>query len=119
MTHPALAAQWRSADPTQLAALSFLARYRGDTLRAYTQDLRAFLSWCAERGVQPLLAQRPHLELYLRWMEQRGLAPATIGLRLGCIGSAAITTRREAACSRGPRRRRSPRQCGAATATTR
>ena len=85
MTHPALAAQWHSADPTQLAALSFLARCRGDTLRAYSQDLRAFLSWCAERGVQPLLAQRPHLELYLRWMEQRGLAPATIGRRFTTV----------------------------------
>jgi site-specific recombinase XerD len=85
MTHLVLAAQWRQADPTQLAALSFLARYRGDTLRAYTQDLRAFLTWCAERDVEPLRAQRPHLELYLRWMEQRGFAPATIGRRFTTV----------------------------------
>ena len=57
------------------------ARYRGATLRAYTQDLRDFLRWCAERDVEPLLAERPHLDLYLCWMEQRGLAPATIGRR--------------------------------------
>jgi integrase/recombinase XerD len=85
MTHPALAAQWRQADPTQLAALSFLARYRGDTLRAYKQDLRAFLGWCAEHDVEPLQALRPHLELYLRWMEQRRLAPATIGRRFTTV----------------------------------
>jgi integrase/recombinase XerD len=85
MSHPALAAPWRQTDPTQLAALSFLARYRGDTLRAYTQDLRIFLGWCAERDVEPLQAQRPHLELYLRWMEQRGLAPATIGRRFTTV----------------------------------
>ena len=85
MTHLALAAQWRQADPTQLAALSFLARYRGDTLRAYTQDLRVFLTCCAERDVEPLRAQRPHLELYPRWMEQRGSAPATIGRRFTTV----------------------------------
>lgn len=66
----------------QYAALSFLARYRGDTLRAYEQDLRAFLGWCADRAVEPL---HPHLELYLRLMEQRGLAPATIGRRFTAV----------------------------------
>lgn len=86
MTHPALAATWRQPDATQYAALSFLARYRGDTLRGYTQDLKAFLGWCAERAIEPLQAQRPHLELYLRWMEQqRGLAPATIGRRFTTV----------------------------------
>ena len=39
-------------------------------------------------------------------------------LRLSRIASAANTTRQETACRRGPRRRRSPRQYGAATATT-
>ena len=57
--------------------MSFQACYRGDTLRAYSHDLRYFLRWCSERGVAPLQAQRPHLELYLRWMEQQ----ATIGRR--------------------------------------
>ena len=52
--------------------MNFLARYRGATLRADTQDLRYLLCWCAERAVEPLLAQRPQLELYLRWMQQQG-----------------------------------------------
>ncbi len=85
MTHPALAVRWERPDATQYAALSFLARYRGDTLRAYKQDLRAFLGWCADHGVEPLQAQRPQLELYLRWMEQQGLAPATIGRRFTTV----------------------------------
>ena len=85
MTHPALAAQWQPADPTHYAALSFLTRYRGDTLRAYSQDLRYFLLWCAEREKPPLEAQRQHLELYLRWMEQRALAPSTIGRRFTTV----------------------------------
>jgi integrase/recombinase XerD len=85
MTDPALVAPWRRPEATQYAALSFLARYRGDTLRAYSQDLRAFLRWCAEHAVEPLQAQRPHLELYLCWMEQRGLAPATISRRFTTV----------------------------------
>lgn len=85
MIQAELANPWQQLDPTQYAAMSFLARYRGATLRACTQDLRYFLRWCAERDVEPLLAERPHLELYLRWMEQRGLAPATIGRRFTTV----------------------------------
>lgn len=53
-------------DPNDYAVASFLARYRGMTLRAYRQDLLAFLRWCIERQLTPLAAERPHLELYLR-----------------------------------------------------
>ena len=72
-------------DQTSYAVASFLARYRDLTLRAYRQDMLAFLTWCAERQLAPLEAERPHLELYLRWMESRGLAPATIGRRFGTV----------------------------------
>lgn len=72
-------------DATQYAALSFLARYRGMTLRAYSKDLRYFLAWCAERDLKPLQAERPHLELYLRWLEQQGYAAATIGRRFTTV----------------------------------
>lgn len=72
-------------NPNDYAAASFLARYRGMTLRAYKQDLLAFFRWCSERQLVPLEAQRPHLELYLRWMEQRGYAPATMGRRFGTV----------------------------------
>jgi integrase/recombinase XerD len=74
-----------SPDVTDYALASFLARYRGATLRAYKQDLLAFLRWCATRQLEPLQVQRPHLELYLRWMEQQELAPATIGRRFGTV----------------------------------
>jgi integrase/recombinase XerD len=72
-------------DITSYACASFLARYRGATLRAYSQDIAAFLNWCRERQLPPLAAQRPHLELYIRWMEQRGYAPATIGRRFNTV----------------------------------
>ena len=74
------------ADPASYAAASFLSRYRGATLRAYKQDLRAFFSWCADRDLPPLAAERPHLELYVRWMEQRAYAPSTIGRRFSTVG---------------------------------
>jgi len=70
---------------TRRALFSFLARYRGDTLRAYQQDLKAYLTWCQQHELRPLQAQRPHLELYLRWMEQRGYAAATIGRRFATV----------------------------------
>ena len=70
---------------TRLAVMGFLARYRGATLRAYSQDLQAFVRWTAERDLQPLQARRPHLELYLRSMEQRGYAPTTISRRFATV----------------------------------
>lgn len=72
-------------DITSYAVASFLARYRGMTLRAYKQDTKAFLRWCDERRLLPLEAERPHLELYLRWMEGWGYAPATMGRRFGTV----------------------------------
>jgi site-specific recombinase XerD len=72
-------------DQTSYAVASYLARYRGMTLRAYKQDMLAFVRWCAERQLEPLQAERPHLELYLRWMENHGYAAATIGRRFGTV----------------------------------
>ena len=40
------------------------------------------LAWCAERGLDPLAAQRPHLELYIRWMQEiRRFKPSTVSRR--------------------------------------
>src|SRR5450631_4565408 len=45
-------------------------------------DLRCLLAWCAERGLDPLAARRPHLELYLRWMQEiRRFKPFTVSRR--------------------------------------
>jgi hypothetical protein len=48
----------------QLAAVAFLARYRGRTLQAYGHDLRALFEWAAEYHLAVLDATRTHLELY-------------------------------------------------------
>ena len=45
-------------DPLRLAAAAYLARYK-DASRVHTEsDLRAFLTWCAERDLDPLIARR-------------------------------------------------------------
>jgi integrase/recombinase XerD len=69
-------------DRLRLAVAAYLARFKGSS-RAHTEsDLRCFLSWCAERGLDPLAAQRPHLELYIRWMQEiRRFKPSTVSRR--------------------------------------
>src|SRR5262249_41261075 len=45
-------------------------------------DLRCYLVWCTERGLDPLAARRAHLELYLRWMQEiRRFKPSTVSRR--------------------------------------
>src|SRR5689334_16206894 len=52
-------------DRLRLAVAAHLARFKGSS-RAHTEsDLRCYLAWYAERGLDPLAAQRPHLELYI------------------------------------------------------
>jgi len=45
------------------AAAAYLARFKGSSREHTESDLRCYLSWCAEGGLDPLAAQRPHLEL--------------------------------------------------------
>jgi site-specific recombinase XerD len=51
--------------------------------REHTEsDLRGYLAWCAERGLDPLAARQPHLELYIRWMQEiRRFKPSTVSPR--------------------------------------
>ena len=57
-------------DQLQLAVAAYLARFKGSSREHTESDLRSFLTWCAERGLDPLAARRPHLELYIRWMQE-------------------------------------------------
>jgi integrase/recombinase XerD len=50
-----------------LAAAADLARFKACPART-DSDLRAFVSWCVGRDIEPLQAQRAQLELYVRWM---------------------------------------------------
>ena len=76
------------ADRLRLAA-AYLARFKGASRGHTTSDLRCYLAWRAERGLDPFLARRPHLELYIRWMQEvRQFTPSTVSRRFS--GTAAF-----------------------------
>jgi len=68
-------------DQLRLAVAAYLARFKGSSRQHTESDLRCFLSWCAEHGLDPLAACRPHLELYIRRMQEaRGAGSRWAGL---------------------------------------
>ena len=72
----------RFTDQLRLAVAAYLARYKGSSREHTESDLRCYLTWCAERGLDPLAARRPHLELYIRWMQEiRRFKPSTVSRR--------------------------------------
>jgi integrase/recombinase XerD len=69
-------------DQLRLAVAAYLARFKGSSRDHTESDLRCYLAWCAERGLDPLGARRPHLELYIRWMQEiRRFKPSTVSRR--------------------------------------
>jgi site-specific recombinase XerD len=68
-------------DQLRLAVAAYLARFKGSS-REHTESELRCLAWCAERGLDPLAARRPHLELYIRWMQKiRRFKPSTVSRR--------------------------------------
>jgi hypothetical protein len=71
------------SDVLRRAVAGYLARYKGLSRSHTESDLRVFLGWCTERGLEPLVAQRPHIELYIRWMQEvRRFKPSTVSRRI-------------------------------------
>ena len=69
-------------DQLRLAVAAYLARFKGSSRYHTESDLRSYLAWCAERGLDPLAARRPQLELYVRWMQEiRHFKPSTVSRR--------------------------------------
>jgi len=69
-------------DQLRLAVAAYLARFTGSSRQHTESDLRCYLSWCAQRGLDPLTVRRPHLELYIRWMQEtRHFKPSTVSRR--------------------------------------
>ena len=69
-------------DQLRLAVAAYLARFKGASRYHTGSDLRCYLAWCAERGVDPLACCCPHLELYIRWMQEiRRFKPSTVSRR--------------------------------------
>src|SRR5215510_1282070 len=70
----------------RLAVAAYLARFAGFSREHTDSDLRCYLAWCAERGLDPLAARRPHLELYIRWMQEiRHFKPSTVSRRCSVV----------------------------------
>jgi integrase/recombinase XerD len=69
-------------DQLRLAVAAYLARFKGASRYHTESDLRCYLTWCAERSLDPLAARRPRLELYIRWMQEiRRSKPSTVSRR--------------------------------------
>jgi hypothetical protein len=63
-----------------------LARFKGISREQTSSDLNVFFTWCAERGVEPLAAQRTDLELFVRWMQEtRRFKPSTVARRTSVL----------------------------------
>lgn len=75
-----------SADSLNMAVGAYLGRFKGSSREHTGSDLRVFLTWCGERGVQPLAAHRADLELYVRWMQEtRRFKPSTVSRRISVL----------------------------------
>jgi Phage integrase, N-terminal SAM-like domain len=95
------------------ALAGFLAGYSGLTRDAYSLDLRQYVSWCQQRGLQLFQARRADIECFGREMESQGRARATIARRLCTIagfyqltellwGDTVRVARAAAVCGYGP-----------------
>jgi site-specific recombinase XerD len=75
-----------SADPLRLAMSAYLARFKGISREHTYSDLNTFVTWCTERGVEPLAARRTDLELFVRWMQEiRRFKPSTVARRTSVL----------------------------------
>jgi hypothetical protein len=87
-------------DRLRLAAAAYLARFKGSSREHTASDLRCYLTWCAEQGLDPLAARRPHLELYIRWMQEiRRFKPSTVSRRFSVVAGSTGPALLMASCS--------------------
>jgi hypothetical protein len=86
MEVPSLPVTVEGSDVLRRAVARYLARYKGLSRSHTESDLRLFLRWCTERGLDPLAAQRPHIELYIRWMQEiHRFKPSTVSRRISIV----------------------------------
>jgi site-specific recombinase XerD len=83
---PVPADAWQTTDALNRAIAAYLTRFTGASRDHACSDLRAYLSWCAERHLHQLTARRPHIELYIRWMQEiRTFKPSTVSRRFSVV----------------------------------
>jgi site-specific recombinase XerD len=70
----------------QLAAVSYLARYTGQTHRLYAFQLRRWFAWCESNDLDPLVSiQRAHVELYIRHLGEAGLMASSVNTSMHAV----------------------------------
>lgn len=70
----------------ELAALSFLTQYRGNTLDLYRIHLKVLYEWCERSSIDPLDITKTYLELFRHYLEQeRRNSVGTVNARLTTI----------------------------------
>ncbi len=75
-----------SMSSAQLAAVSFLARYSGQTHALYAYQLRRWFEWCQTNGLDPLVEiQRAHVELYIRHLGEGGLMASSVNTSMHAV----------------------------------
>jgi site-specific recombinase XerD len=58
----------------------------GQTRLHTESDLRVFLRWCSDQGLEPLAAVRADVERYVRWLQDvRRYQPSTVSRRLSVV----------------------------------
>src|SRR5215469_8840382 len=91
------------SDQLRLAVAGYLARFKRSSREHTESDLRCYRTWCADRGLDPLTARRPHLELYIRWMQEiRRFKPSTIARRFSVVAGFYRTCVIDGALERSP-----------------
>ncbi len=95
--------QPESMSASQLAAVSFLARYSGHTHELYTYELRRWCEWCEANRLDPLIGiQRAHVELYVRHLVQSGPSDSSVNTMMnGVRGFLPVRSHRRTARLRG------------------
>jgi integrase/recombinase XerD len=70
----------------QLAAVSYLARYSGQTHVLYASQLRRWFTWCQTNGLDPLDGiQRAHVQLYIRHLGDCGLMDSSVNTTMHAV----------------------------------
>ena len=86
MTTIVLPFQPDAMTPAQLAAVSYLARYTGQTHRLYAYQLRRWFTWCETNALDPLVGiQRAHIELYIRHLGESGLRVSSVNTMMHAV----------------------------------
>jgi integrase/recombinase XerD len=75
-----------SMSTAQLAAVSYLARYSGQTHVLYASQLRRWFAWCESNALDPLVrVQRAHIELYIRHLGDCGLMDSSVNTTMHAV----------------------------------